>query len=206
MADSDRFPPGDHVDEILAEWAVEKPDVDVSAQGIVGRVLRLATYFERDLASTFRQFGLRGGEFDVLATLRRCGGADGLPASQLADRCMLSSAAMTNRIDGLVSVNLVQRLVDTADRRVIRITLTPEGRDLIDRAFPSHVSNQDRMVDVLAADESQLLVNLLRRLLQSYETADGRRASNPKSLPVQSTVRSGQGRRKRRGSTNFGEA
>src|SRR3954468_8353487 len=79
----------DHVDEILNEWAVERPDLDVSAQGVVGRVLRLSRFFERALAVTFHQFGINGGEFDVLATLRRCGGEAGLTASQLADRCML---------------------------------------------------------------------------------------------------------------------
>lgn len=159
----------DHVDEILREWAIEKPEVDVSAQGIVGRVLRLSRYFERDLGDTFRQFGIRGGEFDVLATLRRCGDESGLSASELASRCMLSSAAMTNRLDGLEAVDLVQRVMDTSDRRVIRIQLTTTGRRLIDEAFPAHAANQNRMVDLLTPAERQQLTSLLRRLLTSYE-------------------------------------
>lgn len=159
----------DHVDEILHEWAIEKPEVDVSAQGIVGRVLRLSRYFERDLGDTFRQFDIRGGEFDVLATLRRCGDETGLPASELASRCMLSSAAMTNRLDGLEAADLVQRVMDTSDRRVVRIQLTATGRRLIDEAFPAHAANQDRMVDLLTASEREQLTSLLRRLLASYE-------------------------------------
>lgn len=162
----------DHVDEILTEWRSEKPQVDVAAQGVVGRVLRLSRYFERDLADTFRTFGIRGGEFDVLATLRRCGGTRGLPASELADRCMLSSAAMTNRLDGLEAANLVRRATDESDRRVIRIVLTPAGRRLIDDAFPAHAANQSHMVEALSEEEQDLLAVLLRRLLVGYESAE----------------------------------
>lgn len=162
----------DHVDEILTEWRSEKPQVNVAAQGVVGRVLRLSRYFERDLAATFRTFGIRGGEFDVLATLRRCGGARGLPASELADRCMLSSAAMTNRLDGLEAADLVRRATDESDRRVIRIVLTSAGRALIDDAFPAHAANQGHMVEGLSAEEQDLLAVLLRRLLLGYESAE----------------------------------
>lgn len=161
----------DHVDEILGEWAVERPDLDVSAEGIVGRVLRLSRFFERALAATFHQFGINGGEFDVLATLRRCGGKAGLAASQLADKCMLSTAAMTNRLDRLEAMNLIQRRSDPGDRRVVRVALTEEGRGLINRAFVAHVENQDRAVAVLPAEEREGLAALLRRILLTYEAA-----------------------------------
>ncbi|MCW2843985.1 MAG: MarR family transcriptional regulator [Nocardioides sp.] len=159
----------DHVDEILDEWGLTRPDVDVSAQGVVGRVLRLSRYFERDLAETFSDFGIRGGEFDVLATLRRCGGGTGLPASELANRCMLSSAAMTNRLDGLEGRGLVVRESDPVDRRVVRIVLTRAGHTLIDEAFPRHAANQHAMIGALSEDERTVLAGLLRRLSVAYE-------------------------------------
>ena len=167
--DSGRRAGADHVDEILSEWAVERPDLDVSAQGVVGRVLRLSRFFERALASAFHQFGINGGEFDVLATLRRCGGADGLTASQLAAKCMLSTAAMTNRLDRLEAVDLVERRAEPRDRRVVRVALTAEGRHLIDHAFAAHVDNQRGMVSALSVEEQDLLAALLRRLLLSFE-------------------------------------
>jgi DNA-binding MarR family transcriptional regulator len=159
----------DHVDEILDEWSVTRPEVDVSAQGVVGRVLRLSRYFERDLADTFSSFGIRGGEFDVLATLRRCGGGPGLPASELANRCMLSSAAMTNRLDGLETRGLIRRESDPADRRVVRIVLTGQGHALIDEAFPRHAANQHAMIGALSLEEREVLAALLRRLSVAYE-------------------------------------
>jgi DNA-binding MarR family transcriptional regulator len=160
----------DHVDEILDEWAVERPDLDVSAQGVVGRVLRLSRFFERALAVTFHRFGINGGEFDVLATLRRCGGETGLAASQLADRCMLSTAAMTNRLDRLEAMNLIERRSQPGDRRVVLVTLTSKGRELIDEAFTAHAENQDRTVAVFSAEERDLLAALLRRALLTFET------------------------------------
>jgi DNA-binding MarR family transcriptional regulator len=160
----------DHVDEILGDWAVERPDLDVSAQGVVGRVLRLSRFYERALATTFDGFGINGGEFDVLATLRRCGGETGLAASKLADRCMLSTAAMTNRLDRLEAVDLIERRSDPRDRRVVLVALTDQGRKLIDEAFTAHVENQDRTVAVFSAEERDLLAGLLRRALVAFET------------------------------------
>lgn len=164
----------DHVAEILADWAAERPDVDVSAQGVVGRVLRLSRLFERGLATVFSQYQINGGEFDVLATLRRVGGEAGLSASDLASRCMLSSAAMTNRLDRLEDMGLVRRRPDPADGRVVRISLTAAGRDLIDDAFPLHAKNQDAMLTMLSGDERQNLADLLARVLQSWETNPAR--------------------------------
>ncbi|MGH3599749.1 MAG: MarR family winged helix-turn-helix transcriptional regulator, partial [Pseudonocardiaceae bacterium] len=137
---------------------------------VVGRVLRLSRFFERALASTFHHFGLNGGEFDVLATLRRCGGDDGLTASQLATKCMLSTAAMTNRLDRLEAMNVVERRPEPRDRRVVRVALTAQGRTLIDDAFAAHVDNQHHTVSVLSAEEHALLAALLRRVLLTFET------------------------------------
>jgi DNA-binding MarR family transcriptional regulator len=161
----------DHVEEILADWAIERPDVDVSAQGVVGRVLRLSRLFERGLATAFARYHINGGEFDVLATLRRVGGEEGLSASALASRCMLSSAAMTNRLDRLETTGLVRRRADSADGRVVRISLTDTGRRLIDEAFPEHAQNQERMLSMLSGDERRTLARLLARVLHAWETA-----------------------------------
>jgi DNA-binding MarR family transcriptional regulator len=163
--------PQDHVAEILADWAIERPDVDVSAQGVVGRVLRLSRLFERGLAAVFTQYRINGGEFDVLATLRRVGGENGLSASSLASRCMLSTAAMTNRLDRLEATGLVSRGTDSVDGRVVRISLTDSGRRLIDEAFPLHAKNQDAMLESLSAEERATLARLLGRLLQTWENS-----------------------------------
>ena len=91
----------DRVDQILAEWARERPDLDASPIGVIGRVSRAARYLERELETTFRRHGLDNGTYDVLATLRRSGAPYELSASALADATMIARSSMTSRIDRL---------------------------------------------------------------------------------------------------------
>lgn len=160
----------DHVDEILEQWAAEWPGLDVSPQGIVGRVSRLSRFLERDIVDIFEQFGLTGGEFDVLATLRRTvRTGKALTPTDLAATCMLSSAAMTNRIDRLEEAGLVTRERDGVDRRAVLVRLSPDGRALIDRALVVHLSNEAEMISVLTPGDQRVLADLLRRLLVPIE-------------------------------------
>jgi DNA-binding MarR family transcriptional regulator len=159
----------DHVDGILEEWAAEWPDLDVSPQGIVGRISRLSRFLERGIVNTFEQFRLNGGEFDVLATLRRRAGS-ALTPTGLADALMLSSAAMTNRLDRLEAAGLITRERDGADRRAVLIRLSDAGRQLIDRALVEHVRTEAEMINVLTSAEQATLARLLRTLLVSMES------------------------------------
>jgi DNA-binding MarR family transcriptional regulator len=160
----------DHVDAILEEWAAEWPGLDVSPQGIVGRLSRLSRFLERDIADTFERFGLTGGEFDVLATLRRTmRRSKVLTPTGLADALMLSSAAMTNRIDRLEEAGLVTRDRDDVDRRAVLVRLSEEGRVLIDRALVAHLKNEAEMISVLTSDDQVVLAGLLRKLLVPIE-------------------------------------
>jgi DNA-binding MarR family transcriptional regulator len=157
----------DHVDRIIEGWAEVRPDLDVSPQAIIGRISRLSRFLERDVTRVFKEFGLTGGEFDVLATLRRR--QEPLTPSELAKACMLSSAAMTNRIDRLESSNLVSRRPDPSDRRGVLVGLAPQGRLLIDRAFEAHLENEAEMVAVLTPAQRETLANLLKTLLLPLE-------------------------------------
>ena len=154
----------DHVDDVLAEWATEWPGLDASPQAVVGRVSRLSRYFERDLVRIFNQFELTGGEFDVLATLRRSGSKP-LTKTELTKACMLSSAAMTNRIDQLDKAGLVQRMTDSVDRRVVFVVLTERGLAVIEKALIPHMDNELEMLNALTVPERETLARLLKKLL-----------------------------------------
>jgi DNA-binding MarR family transcriptional regulator len=161
----------DHVDRILEEWAAEWPGLDVTPQGIVGRISRLSRFLERGLVNTFEQFRLNGGEFDVLATLRRrAGSKEALTPTGLAGALMLSSAAMTNRLDRLEEAGLVAREQDAADRRAVLIRLSDAGRQLIDRALVEHLITEAEMINVLTSAEQATLARLLRKLLVHIES------------------------------------
>ena len=159
----------DAVEQILRQWAVARPDLDVSAMGVFARLSRADRLLKKSLAETFEGYGLNGGEFDVLATLRRAGGPYGLTPTELYRSMMLSSAAMTNRIDRLEERGLVAREPDPDDRRGVRIRLTAAGLELIEGALAAHVEGEERLLAALSRDERRQLAGLLAKLMSSMQ-------------------------------------
>ncbi|MBD2089584.1 MarR family transcriptional regulator [Microcoleus sp. FACHB-1515] len=159
----------DRVDQILAQWQRERPDLDVSPMGIIGRVTRLAKHLEHAIQTTFSDFGLTVGEFDALATLRRSGQPYQLSPTELFNTLMVSSGTMTHRIDRLEQAELVRRIPDRSDRRGTQIQLTEKGFSVVEKAVEAHVINEQRILNGLEASEREVLTQLLRKFLASFE-------------------------------------
>lgn len=159
----------DHVDRLLAQWHRERPDVDVSTMGVMGRMGRLYALTHDAYASFWRQHGLGAGEFDVLATLRRNGDPYTLTAGALSNSLMVTGGATTARIDRLIRKGLVERREDPENRRSILISLTPAGLTLIDQMLEGHVQNQRELLKGLTSDEQVQLADLLRKVLTELE-------------------------------------
>lgn len=159
----------DHVDRILAQWRRERPDLDVSAMGPLGRLARLRTHVSREQEAVFADHGLTSASFDVLATLRRSGPPFQLSPGELLAATMVTSGTMTNRLDQLEKAGLVKRLENPEDRRGVIIALTPEGLKRIDAAVAAHVANQQRLVAGLTPEERDALDALLRKFLATFE-------------------------------------
>lgn len=157
----------DAVDQILAQWRRERPDVDVWPMGVVGRITRLSRLLDRELKEFFAGHGLERWEFDVLATLRRSGPPYELTAGALNRAAMVTSGAITNRIDRLAARGLVERVPDEEDRRSVRVRLTDQGRTTVDEIVGSHVANEMRLLAGLDPQERERLAGLLRGLLES---------------------------------------
>src|SRR3954449_2378025 len=122
----------DAVDAILEQWRAERPDLDPTPIGIVGRVSRLARELEARLEPVYKAHGLEPGWHDVLATLRRSGPDYRLRPTDLTNASMLTSSGTTKRLDRLEHAGLIEREPDPDDRRGTLITLTPAGHELID--------------------------------------------------------------------------
>ena len=159
----------DHVDRILAQWNSERPDLDVTPMGLLGRVARLRTHLAREIEKTLAAHGLNSASFDVLATLRRSGPPYRLSPGDLIATTMVSSGTMTNRLDQLEKAGFIERSHNPDDRRSVIIALTPEGFALVDEAVTSHVENEHRLLDGLSAEERQTLDGLLRKFLAEFE-------------------------------------
>lgn len=158
----------DHLDRVLEQWAAVRPDLDASPMGVIGRLSRLARVLDTELARTFAEHDLDRSSFDVLATLRR--NDRPLTPAELMRSSMITSGAVTQRLDRLAARGLVTRTPSPTDGRVVHVSLTAEGLALIDRALPDHVANEHRILAELTDDDRAALADLLRRLLASLET------------------------------------
>src|SRR3954468_488303 len=140
----------DHVGKILEQWRRERPDLDVAAMGLLGRLGRLRSHVGREIDAELERHGLSRSSFDVLATLRRSGPPYRLSPGDLLATTMVTSGTMTNRIDQLEKAGLVERLDNPEDRRGVIIALTEKGFATVEAAVTAHVANQHRLVAALS--------------------------------------------------------
>ena len=152
----------DHVDRVQAQWSAERPEIDTSPMGIIARLHRIADALRGELLTLYREHGLGEGEFDILATLRRSGAPFELTPSELAQQTMVTTGAVSKRLDRLETTGFVTRRENLEDARGRVVALTPQGRDTIDRADEAHMRNEARLLDHFSAAEREQLRGLLR--------------------------------------------
>src|SRR5215472_984637 len=170
------MPPGtrpvrDEVDEIVARWQSERPDLDVTPLQVLSRVSRLARHLDRARRAAFAAHGLETWEFDVLSALRRQGSPYQLSPGALLRATLVTSGTMTNRIDRLEGSGLVRRHPDPQDKRGVLVELTRDGLRRVDAAMADLLTRERELLGGLALDQQQELAGLLRILLAPFDTA-----------------------------------
>lgn len=155
----------DEVDDLVARWEIERPDLDTVVIAAYERLARAASSNRRALDGIAASYKLRTGEFDVLAALRNAGPSYALTPTDLARLLDVSPAGITDRVDRLTARDLVARDPSPYDRRSLKVTLTEEGKDLIDTALTDHNVTQTKQLSKLTAKEQRTLTKLLRKLL-----------------------------------------
>lgn len=153
----------DIVDDILAQWSEERPELDTASLGVVVRIMTLNRSLAREATWALEPLDIELFEYDVLSALRRQGRPFALPATGLAQETGLSTGAMTNRIDKLEGKGLVRRESDQSDRRSVVVSLTPAGKKLIDDAIQLRLDAADDSLRALTRREKRDLANLLRK-------------------------------------------
>jgi len=134
---------------------------------VIGRLARLHQLIGIELRHTFSTHGLDAASFDVLATLRRSAPPHRLTPSELMRSAMVTSGAITQRLNRLEDRGLVTRAPSQSDGRSYDVALTNEGRALIDKALPDHVATESRLLAALTEPERGELADRLRHLLES---------------------------------------
>lgn len=161
----------DHVDRLLADWRRERPDLDSSPVGVIGRIHRLGDLLRPSLLAVYRAHGLGEGEFDVLATLRRQGPPFALQPRDLAAHTMVTSGGMTKRLDRLEAAGLVARTSTPVDGRARLVALTDEGVRCIDAAYAAHMANEEQLLRGVPEADRAELARILGGWLERVEEA-----------------------------------
>jgi DNA-binding MarR family transcriptional regulator len=169
----------DEVDEIVARWAAERPDLDVTPLQVLSRISRLARHLDRARRAAFAAHGLEIWEFDVLSALRRQGPPYQLSPGALLRATLVTSGTMTNRIDRLAAAGLVSRSRDQEDKRGVLVQLTGAGLRAVDAAMSDLLARERALLTGLDAGQEAELAALLRILLVPFD-AEG--APGPQAL------------------------
>ena len=152
---------------VLEQWRREAPDLDRSPMGVVGRISRLAPLLQAQLEPVFAAHGVNGGEFDVLAALRRSGRPYRLTPTELSKALMVTSGGMTKRLATLEQHGLIRRDPAAHDKRSTTVTLTADGKRLVEAILPEHIANELRLLGALDTNERAQLAGLLETLALS---------------------------------------
>ena len=171
----------DEVDEIVARWRSERPDLDVAPLHVLSRVSRLARHLDRARRAAFAAHGLEAWEFDVLSALRREGEPYQLSPGALLHATLVTSGTMTNRIDRLAAAGLVSRSRDPEDKRGVLVQLTEQGRQTVDAAMSDLLARERSILTGLTEGQQAQLAGLLRILLAPFDAAGTARLASPDS-------------------------
>ena len=163
------MPTPDFVDQLLARWAVMRPDVDLAPLRVTGRLARVGQHLANREDLVFAEFGLNRGEVGVLAALRSAGPPHRLSPGRIGRGLMLSSAGVTSRLDRLEARGLLARQPDPRDRRGVVVELTDRGLELVDAAVAATAAHDKELLATLSAKEARQLEDVLRRILRALE-------------------------------------
>ncbi len=160
----------DEVDDLVAGWRAERPDLDLEPLQVLSRVSRLARHLDRARRAAFAVHDLEAWEFDVLSALRRHGPPYQLSPGALLRATLVTSGTMTNRIDRLAEAGLVTRHPDPADKRGVLVQLTERGRAVADAALAGLLEHERQLLSGLNPHQQEQLAGLLRTLLGPLDT------------------------------------
>ena len=163
----------DDMDKVLAQWARERPDLDLAAMAILGRITRVAPLVNERIAQAFSEFGLDFSTFSILARLRRTGSPYALTPSQIAATMPITASAVAQCLSRLEEQGFITRTHDNPDRRKVTVALTPLGLSTIEAAIARHAEQQQDLITIYTDEEQKVFADLLKRLYALLSSTRG---------------------------------
>ena len=159
----------DSVDRIVQAWRERDPQLDSSSLEVTGRLLLCAGYYERTVGTVLHRFGLSIADFDVLNTLRRVSDQHGSKPSDMARSSLITTGAMTSRLDRLERAGLIRRTPDPADWRGVLVRLTPRGSKVARQALQELIGTNEAFLEPLSGQQRDSIASALKQLLVHHE-------------------------------------
>jgi DNA-binding MarR family transcriptional regulator len=112
---------------------------------------------EKYLTAGFEEFGINVAQsFIIMSLLAK----DGSTLTEIGAHAQIENSSLTTMVDKLEKSELVERKLDAQDRRVIRLYLTPKGRDLAERVLQAGIEFNAYLRGILDGAEENLLKSL----------------------------------------------
>ena len=157
----------DLVDEIIADWTLQRPDIDCSGKAVICRLLQSFSITLSALERSLKPLGITPTIFSILVTIRRKGSDAELVVKHIMEEVLVTSGAMSNLITKLIKLDLItkRRGLETEDARSAFIKLTPKGLAVIDKAMEIQAACERKLTKSLTHSEKQSLSKLLQKMV-----------------------------------------
>ena len=140
----------------------KKLTFDIPEQEVFLDLLRTTSLFENTAERFFRAYGLSIATYNVLRILRGAG-KDGKTCSQIGEDMVARVPDVTRLVDRLEESAMVKRTRERDDRRVVRVTLTPNGLELLTKLDEPVIELHRQQLNHLTKEELADLTRLLER-------------------------------------------
>lgn len=123
-----------------------------------------ATWHQRTVA------GCKPSEIRVLFCIKRGmkPGATEMKVSEISKLLHVTSPTVTQLLKGMEGNGLIERRIDSADRRAVGIRLTEKGEDVTRQAMSSLASTLQGLIEFLGEEESNQLIELLSKVFRYF--------------------------------------
>lgn len=153
------------MDMLIDGWRREFPDLDRPEFDLVKRAARLGQLLEEALGECLAPWKLARADYSVLSVLRTAGAGFELRPTDLRDRLLLTSGGVSNIVNRLERMQLVQRLPDPDDRRSSWVRLTPDGAGVAEEIMRAWAAVQQQMFAALDQQAARQGSDALRGIL-----------------------------------------
>ncbi len=154
----------------LQQELKKKEPFDSLEQAAFLSVLRTADQLQLRFTRLFREHGLTPAQYNILRILR--GEGNPLPILEVASRMIQTVPGITGLIDRLEKISLVERKRCEKDRRVVYVSITEQGKQLVSQLDAPVTALHHSLLEHMTPEELQTFVQLSEKMRDPLAAKD----------------------------------